>query len=242
MANHGSEHSKDEQPSERLKAVEALKKLSPEERIRRLKELEEERKKEIEEAEELIKETTRELADAEEKRRIPIPEARATDLSTLNTLEEKELVATHHNLSTAPAATNLTSSQSLPLQQKTLEEVATEEAPATQQQTQQQQMQSFQKPAYAIGTEQQRSAFGEYLSKSQQTVTGGGTSPDTGQLEKITEVYKDRSVTGAETGDPQQKYFGKHESVTGGYEMRKREEEDKKTQSDFYKRRSGGPA
>ena len=240
MADHGSEHSKDEQPSERLKAVEDLKKLSPQERIERLKELEEERKKEIAEAEELIKETTRELADAEEKRRIPIPEARATDLSTLNTIEEKELVATHHNLSLESAAANKNPLQPSSSQQKTLEEVAAE-APQAQQQTQQQ-MQGFQKPAYAIGTGQQRSAFGEYLSKSQQTVTGSGMSPDTGQLEKITEVYKGRAVTGAESGDAQQKYFGTHQQVTGGYEIRKKEEDEKKTQSDSYRRRGGGPA
>ena len=241
MADHGSEHSKDEQPSERLKAVEDLKKLSPQERIERLKELEEERKKEIAEAEELIKETTRELADAEEKRRIPIPEARATDLSTLNTIEEKELVATHHNLSLESAAANKNPLQPSSSQQKTLEEVAAE-APQAQQQTQQQ-MQGFQKPAYAIGTGQQRSAFGEYLSKSQQTVTGIGMRTDGSPIEeKLTEFYKDRAVTGAETGDPQQKYFGTHQQVTGGYEIRKREEEEKKTQSDSYRRRGGGPA
>ena len=51
-----------------MATVDELKKLSPDERIKRLKELEEERKKEIEEAEELIKETTQELADAEEKK------------------------------------------------------------------------------------------------------------------------------------------------------------------------------
>ena len=214
-----------------------LKKLSPEERIERLKELEEERKKEIAEAEELIKETTQELAAAEEKRRIPIPEARATDLSTLNTLEEKEFVATHHNLSTEPAH-NQNPPQSSQKQSKSLEEVTAEEAPK---QTQSQ-MQSFQKPAYAIGTEQHRLAFGEYLSKSQQTVTGSSMSPDTGQLEKITEVYKERAVTPTETGNPQEKYFGTHQQVTGGYEIRKREEEEKKTQSDSYRRRGGGPA
>jgi hypothetical protein len=38
-----------------------LKKLSPEERLKRLKELEEERKKEIEEAEDLIKRTEAEI-------------------------------------------------------------------------------------------------------------------------------------------------------------------------------------
>lgn len=217
-----------------MATVDELKKLSPEERIKRLKELEEERKKEIAEAEELIRETARELADAEEKKRIPIPEARATELSALNTLEEKQLVATHHLLAgetaTAPQPQN-------PQQQKTLEEVAAEEASA---QPQTQQLQRLQKPEYAIGTEQQRPAFGEYLSKSQQTVTGV-TPPGSSELEKITEIYKDRAVTGAEAGDAQQKYFGTHEQVTGGEHARKREEEDRRERTE-YRRRGGGPA
>ena len=220
--------------------VDELKKLSPEERIKRLKELEEERKKEIEEAEELIKETVRELAEAEEKRRIPIPEARATELSTLNTLEEKQLVATHHLLAAETATTHQPQN---PQPQKSLEEVAAEEAPA-QQQTQHDLLgkgqSKLQRPEYAIGTEQQRPAFGEYLSKSQQTVTATGTPPGSSQLEKITEIYKDRAVTGAEAGDPQQKYFGTHQEVTGGYKIREAEEERRAHYETQRKR--GGPA
>lgn len=224
-----------------MATVDELKKLSPDERIRQLKELEEERKKEIEEAEELIKETAQELADAEEKKKIPIPQARATDLSSaLTTAEEKQLVATHH-LVTAEAPQPAQQPQPQQ-QQRSLEEVATEEANVQPQAQQaQQQMQRLQKPDYAIGTEQQRSAFGEYLSKSQQTVTGTGSPPGSSELEKITEIYKDRAVTGTEAGDAQQKYFGTHQQVTGGYEMRKREEESRKEQSETYRRR-GGPA
>ncbi len=218
-----------------MATVDELKKLSPEERIKQLKELEEERKKEIAEAEELIKETVRELAQADDKIKMPIPEARATDLSTLNTIEEKQIFTTHHNL---PQPALPAASPQSPQQQKTLEEVATEEAGV---QPQAQQPQRFQKPEYAIGTEQQRPAFGEYLSKSQQTVTGG-TPPGSSELEKITEIYKDRAVTGAEAGDAQQKYFGMHQQVTGGYEIRKREEEEKKVQYESQKRRGGGPA
>ncbi len=216
--------------------VDELKKLSPEERIKQLKELEKERKKEIAEAEELIKETVRELAQADDKIKMPIPEARATDLSTLNTIEEKQIFTTHHNLpqSALPAA-----SPQSPQQQKTLEEVATEEA-GVQHDLLGKGQSKFQKPEYAIGTEQQRPAFGEYLSKSQQTVTGG-TPPGSSELEKITEIYKDRAVTGTEAGDAQQKYFGTHQQVTGGYEIRKREEEEKKIQYESQKRR-GGPA
>ncbi len=234
--------------------LDEVKKLSPQERIKRLKELEEERKKEIEQAEELIKETVREIEDAEEKKKIPIPQARATDFSSaLTTAEEKELVATHHfaTAATAMATAAGTAAQATPQstqQQKSLEEVAAEEARAQPQAQQAQQhdllqkgQSKFQKPEYAIGTEQQRPAFGEYLSKSQQTVTGG-TPHGSSELEKITEIYKERAVTGAEAGDAQQKYFGTHQQVTGGYEMAKREQEEKKEQSDFYKRKAGGPA
>lgn len=237
--------------------LDEVKKLSPQDRIKRLKELEEERKHEIEEAEELIKETVREIAEAEEKKRIPIPQAKATDLSSaLTTAEEKELVATHHfaTASTAatatatttttppPAAATATTTAAQSSQQKSLEEVAAETT-ATTTATAAQQQQRFQKPEYTIGTEQRRSAVGEYISKSLQTVTGAGGGQGSSQIEdKITEFYKERTVTGTESGEPQQKYFGTHEQVTGSYEMRKREEEDKKEQSDFYKRRGGGPA
>lgn len=239
-------------------SVDELKKLGPQERIKRLKELEEERKHEIEEAEELIKETVREIAEAEEKKRIPIPQARATDLSsTLTTAEEKELVATHH-FTTAVTATTATTTTTAAgaagaaapatpqssQQQRSLEEVATEEGLVAQQQAQQQ-PQQFQRPVYDVGTQQQKSAFGEYIRASQQTATSSGapheTSREASQLEKITEFYKERTVTGTESGEPQQKYFGTHEQVTGSYEMRKREQEDKKEQSDFYRKR-GGPA
>ncbi len=241
MSDHGSSaiSHEDESPGAKLRAVEDLKKLSPEERIKRLKELEEERKKEIEAAESLIKETAREIA--EEKKQIPIPEARATDLATLNTAEEKQIVSTHHFLTTETAVG--TAPQPQQQQKKSLEEVAAEEAPAAQQQGQQlasPQMQRFQKPDYALGTGKQHSAFTEYLSKSQQTVTAAGLNTDGSPIEeKITDFYKEKSVTGAEAGDPQQKYFGTHQQVTGGYEMRKREEEGRKEHSDFYKRKAG---
>lgn len=219
-----------------MATVDELKKLSPGERIERLKELEEERKKEIAEAEELIKETAREMADAEEKKKIPIPQARATDLSSaLTTSEEKELVATHHFATSTTAAAGQTAAPASGQQQKSLEEVAAEEARA-----QPQQPQRLQKPEYAIGTEQQRSAFGEYLSKSQQTVTGGAP-PGSSELEKITEIYKDRAVTGAEAGDAQQKYFGTHQEVTGGYKIREAEEE-RRVHYETQRKRGGGPA
>ncbi len=64
--------------------VEELKKLSPRERIRRLKEIEKERREEIAAAEELMRDSERELSDEEAMRRkVPIAQVRATDFSTI---------------------------------------------------------------------------------------------------------------------------------------------------------------
>ena len=216
-----------------MATVDELKKLNPQERIEKLRELEEERKREIEQAEELIKKTAEEIAEAEEKKKIPIPQARVTDLSTLATTEEKQMVSVHHLLPSE-------AEPELSLPQKRLEEVAAEEAPKI---TERQQPQRFQKPEYALGTESQRSAFGDYLSRSQQTVTSAGMSQDGSPIEeRITDFYRDKAVTGAEAGNPQQKYFSTHQQVTGGYEMKKREETERKEQSRTYERKGGGPA
>jgi hypothetical protein len=72
--------------------LEELKRLTPQERLARLKELEEARKREIEEARKMLTETVRELeVEAEEKAKIPIDQLRAVDESALQTEEEKEL-------------------------------------------------------------------------------------------------------------------------------------------------------
>ena len=73
---------------------EELKKLPPEERIKRLKELQEQDKKEIEEAAELMKKSQNEAdANAEELRRVPIPQFKAVDLDSLFTEDEKDAVS-----------------------------------------------------------------------------------------------------------------------------------------------------
>lgn len=72
--------------------LDELKKLPPEERIRRLKEIEEEDKKELEEAKKLIAESEVE-ADEEQKnvREMPIPQMRAIDIDSLFSPEEKQM-------------------------------------------------------------------------------------------------------------------------------------------------------
>jgi hypothetical protein len=72
--------------------LDELRGLSPRERLRRLKELEEERKKEIQEAQELIKQSEGEIEREEQLRReIPIPQVKAVDIEHLFSPEEKRL-------------------------------------------------------------------------------------------------------------------------------------------------------
>ncbi|MBI2130011.1 hypothetical protein HYU07_07335 [Candidatus Woesearchaeota archaeon] len=72
--------------------LDELKSLSPQERIKKLKELEEERKKEIEEAEKLIKESNVEIEEErKELERIPIPQLKTVDIQGLFTAEEREI-------------------------------------------------------------------------------------------------------------------------------------------------------
>jgi hypothetical protein len=77
--------------------MDGLKKLPPEERIKKLKEIEEKNKKEIDEASKLIKES--EVQIEEEKRitdQIPVPQLKAVDISSLFGGEEKQLYAIKH--------------------------------------------------------------------------------------------------------------------------------------------------
>ncbi|MBS3128140.1 hypothetical protein J4410_03270 [Candidatus Woesearchaeota archaeon] len=74
---------------------EELKKLSPAERLKKLKELEKEKKKEIEEAQKLISSSEEELASEEKKKQdIPIEQLKADDAGVLFGQEEKELFET----------------------------------------------------------------------------------------------------------------------------------------------------
>jgi hypothetical protein len=75
--------------------IDDIKKLSPEERIKRLKKLEEEKRKEIEEAEKLMKQTAGELDEAESiRQKVPVPQMQAVDIDQLFTKEEKQVFAT----------------------------------------------------------------------------------------------------------------------------------------------------
>ncbi len=82
--------------------VKELRKLSPSERIKRLKELEEQKKKEIQEAEKLLKEAqTEENVEEEKKRQLPAPQMKAESLDTIETIEAKVLWAAKRGISLA---------------------------------------------------------------------------------------------------------------------------------------------
>jgi hypothetical protein len=68
-----------------------IKKLSPAERIKRLKEFQEENKKEIEDAQKLIKSSEEEEEIEKELEKIPIPQIRSVDIDALFSPEEKEI-------------------------------------------------------------------------------------------------------------------------------------------------------
>lgn len=79
-------------------ANDELKNLPPEERLKRLKELEQQKKKEIEEAQKLIKESEGEITEkAKQKEKVPIPAVAAASMEEL-TEEEKEIVSTHKGI------------------------------------------------------------------------------------------------------------------------------------------------
>lgn len=75
--------------------IDELKKLTVEERIIKLKELEKKKKEEIQNAQDLIKKSEAELEENEkQKKQIPIPQLKAVDLTQLFTEEEKQIFNT----------------------------------------------------------------------------------------------------------------------------------------------------
>jgi hypothetical protein len=71
--------------------IKKLKKLSPKERVERLKELQKKDREEIEKAQKLLQETEEELGREKELEKIPIPQLKAVDIDALFSPEEKEL-------------------------------------------------------------------------------------------------------------------------------------------------------
>lgn len=74
------------------KQIEELRHLSPEERIKKLKELEEQKKKEIEQARKILKQSEVELDEKKQlKAKLPIEQLRADNTEMLLTLEDREM-------------------------------------------------------------------------------------------------------------------------------------------------------
>lgn len=73
---------------------EKLRRLEPEERIRRLREIEDESKKEIEEAERLIRESEEDIRREEAVSEVEMPEAETVDITKLFGEEEEKLEET----------------------------------------------------------------------------------------------------------------------------------------------------
>ncbi len=63
--------------------IDKIKNLSPEERIKKLKEIQEKSKKDLNEAEKLIKQSVQEMQITQETKNIPIPENREVDIEKL---------------------------------------------------------------------------------------------------------------------------------------------------------------
>ncbi len=82
-----------EKPEKSLaEQMKELKSISPEERLRKLKEIEEKNRKEIEAAQKLMKDTEAELKEQNELReKIPIPQVTAGTIEQLQTAEEKAM-------------------------------------------------------------------------------------------------------------------------------------------------------
>ena len=197
--------------------IEEIRKLAPEERIKRLKEIEEGRRKEIEEAEALIRDSMIELENAEEKKHAPIKQVKAHDISQLLTSEEKRMFRTaRFEGGSVPAGESEG-------QQLNLEEVAAEESPGETQQ---------QKGGPLYGQE----SSGKAVYKSGVTTTGESREDDRklysgpGHQEQVQEFYKSETVTGQKPGDTYDR--AEQEDVSATYKSKK-EEEEKKRRFDF---------
>lgn len=189
-----------------MSEIEDAKKLEPEERLRRLKELEEERKREIEEAEALIRDSFREISEAEERKHAPIKQVTADDISQLLTVEEKRMFKTARFADSSNGRHKEETKEQHEMHN--LEGVAEEEARNKEQLSH--------APIYGKALEEARKGI-DYSARM--TATGERIE----QKESIHEIYSSRSVTG-ESEEPQNTYVrGAVEERTSGMYARKKE-------------------
>ena len=88
--------------AEEEKELDELKNLSPQERIKRLKKLQEKNKEEIEQAQKMLTQAEDEAQIEQELKEIPIPQLKAVDIGQLFSPEEKELFKAKRGISTKP--------------------------------------------------------------------------------------------------------------------------------------------
>ncbi len=189
-----------------MSEIEDIKKLEPEERLRRLKEIEAERKREIEEAESLIRDSVREISEAEEKRHVPIKQVAAEDISQLVTAEEKSMFKTARFANSAEVShEGETRAQH---EVHNLEGLAEEEARNKQE--------LGHAPIYGKALEEARKGI-DYSAKM--TATGERIE----QKEGMSEIYGSQSVTGEATEQQGNYARGAIEERTSGLYGRKKE-------------------
>ena len=107
--------------------IKGLEKLSPEERIKKLKEIEEKSKKEIAEAQKMIKQSEGEIEEKKKfEEKVPIPQLIAQEERTLESTEEKEMMEAQRGRKLAPGEIKAQEKKSLEEQLRTehIEELA----------------------------------------------------------------------------------------------------------------------
>ena len=181
--------------------IEEIRKMKPKERIRKLRELEESRKKEIEEARDLMRDSMREIGEASESRHAPISQVKAQDISQLLTIEEKRVFRTARFQE--PGETESLS----PEEPQALEEVADKEARDRQPQDS--------KPIYGQAVDEARKGV-DYGARA-----AAGENPESGPRETYSGQPGRAGIQSAyakdqETGD-----------ASDGYMRRKQEEQEK---------------
>ena len=193
-----------------MSEIEEIMKLNPEERIRRMKEVQDKRRNEIEEAENLIKDSIIEIEDIKEKKHAPINQVKAYDISQLLTAEEKRMFRTARFEGNPANPANEAETQT------TLEEVAAEEISG----------EAAQKggPLYGQQLEREKDLYksnvtptGADKDESQKLYSGPGQEPA-------------RESYGAERGEKPDGAYAKNweQNISGTYERTKQEEEKKR--------------
>lgn len=188
----------------KMTEIEEIKKLYPEERIRRLKEIEGERRREIEEAETLIRESMREISEASESRLVPIKQVTARDISQLVTADEKRIFRTARFQEESPRLEGAAASE-MQEDKQSLEEVAGQEA--------QEKMQQSGKPLYAKALEDAKARVDYSARPERQDVY---RSDKAGFQEEARQMYEQGKAASGE--------------ISGSYERRKEKEEKRRAE------------